>query len=552
MLGKATPRPAIHAAAALVAVLIILAAATPASARPLILSFPEATSKGQAMTLEIVAPPEARTCSLGFTRRGRKYGPYRVSLGGPTRMTKWKLARGVRGTWKARLTCGTSKKRPGSLGASETLLIARGKGRRSERFVIGDSFRSGIGSIPERPLPDVAARRRLKPVPAESWPECSNGAWVRSTHVVGFGVATEIGFAPSQLARAETLTRIREPGLYRDVWGELQRCARFPSLSGSQLDSLYKQLVCHARYGTTPAFGGPTWDLEAWHANVPWHVALDPRHGCELWGDVPNAGGEYVGRIVPSSDDELTDDGRPNPQKRAWLVEKVRGELDARRHIPTVKIYNCLVEAGRPAAVMLQEDFLRQYLPIVDPELTDSVCPPPPANTPPADTPPASPPTNPPSRARANAYDNYGSGAVGRAMCRGNPGNSLSMPGGTASQTFTVPPGAASIDTAKVQIDPDTRVTGHATLFVNDAARATASAAAVGDTTFTFGEVGVRPGDQVRLSITFSASFGKIITVYTVGAPGGTFTASNSCPDGAPSFSTSATGIRAVLSGWNQ
>ena len=45
----------------------------------------------------------------------------------------------------------------------------------------------------------------------------------------------------------------------------------------------------------------------------------------------------------------------------------------------------------------------------------------------------------PSSPQRVNAYENYGGGAAGHAMCRGNPGRPESMPGGTASQTFTVP-----------------------------------------------------------------------------------------------------------------
>lgn len=84
------------------------------------------------------------------------------------------------------------------------------------------------------------------------------------------------------------------------------------------------------------------------------------------------------------------------------------------------------------------------------------------------------------------------------------------MPGGIASQTFTVPEGVATLSGALVQIDPDSTVT---------------------------------------ISITFSATYGKITTVYTAGSPEGTFTASNSCPDGAPSLSTSVTGLRAVVSG---
>ncbi len=163
----------------------------------------------------------------------------------------------------------------------------------------------------------------------------------------------------------------------------------------------------------------------------------------------------------------------------------------------------------------------------------------------PQDPPPAPEPPRP-----VSAYDNYGSAnVVGRAMCRGNPGNAQSTPGGTAAQTFSVPSGVATLSSAMVQIDPDSRVTAHFSLMVNGATVATASAAAAGDTNFSFPAVSVRGGDSVRIAVTFSATYGKIITVYTVGAPGGTFTASNSCSDGAPNVSTSSTGLRAVVSG---
>jgi hypothetical protein len=167
---------------------------------------------------------------------------------------------------------------------------------------------------------------------------------------------------------------------------------------------------------------------------------------------------------------------------------------------------------------------------------------------PPCATPPSQPP---PGSTRVDLYNNYGAGAEGHAMCRGNPGRPESMPGGVATETFTVPPGAGSVDTALVQIDPDSSVTAHATLSVDGIALATADAVAAGDTTFNFPSVGVHPGDSLSLSISFSATSGKITTLYTVGVPGGTFTASNSCPDGAPSFTT-ASGLRAVISGWTQ
>jgi hypothetical protein len=157
--------------------------------------------------------------------------------------------------------------------------------------------------------------------------------------------------------------------------------------------------------------------------------------------------------------------------------------------------------------------------------------------------------SNPPTPTPVNAYDNYGPANAGHAMCRGNPGRPESMPGGSASQTFTVPPGVASLSGALIQIDPDPTVTAYLTVYMNGTAEATANAAAAGDTQFSFGPISVQAGDSVTIAVTFAATYGKIITVYTAGDPGGTFTASNSCSDGAPSLSTTSTGLRAVVSG---
>jgi hypothetical protein len=160
--------------------------------------------------------------------------------------------------------------------------------------------------------------------------------------------------------------------------------------------------------------------------------------------------------------------------------------------------------------------------------------------------------TTPSPSVRVLAYDNYGPANAGHAMCRGNPSRPESMPGGTASQSFTVGSGVATVDEVTVQIDPDSTVTGHGSLYVNGALKASTDANAAGDTTFTFPRVPVAAGDQVKFSVTFSATFGKIITVYTAGNPGGEFIASNSCTDGAPSVSTTSTGLRAVVRGWSR
>jgi len=87
------------------------------------------------------------------------------------------------------------------------------------------------------------------------------------------------------------------------------------------------------------------------------------------------------------------------------------------------------------------------------------------------------------------------------------------------------------------------------TLAVNGNVVATADAAAIGDTQFSFGPISVSAGEVMTLSISFTATYGKIITVYTAGDPGGTFTTSNSCPEGASNVSLTSTGLRARVSG---
>jgi len=240
----------------------------------------------------------------------------------------------------------------------------------------------------------------------------------------------------------------------------------------------------------------------------------------------------------------------------SWLYE-----ADGYRHwIPDGGTYNCLVNNN--ATVLNRPLRTVEALPdkvgswanctLASPTPTPSPTPSPsPSPSPTAVPTVGSQPTPTPTVTSqpVNAYANYGEPAVGRAMCRGNPGNPLSMPGGTVSQTFTVPVGVASLSSALVQIDPDSSVTAHLSLAVNGNTVATADAAAAGDTQFQFGPVTVSPGDTVTLTISFTATSGKIITVYTTGSPGGMFTASNSCPDGAPNVQTTSTGLRAVVSG---
>ena len=148
-------------------------------------------------------------------------------------------------------------------------------------------------------------------------------------------------------------------------------------------------------------------------------------------------------------------------------------------------------------------------------------------------------------------YDNYGAALTGYAVCRGNPGRPESMPGGTVSQTYTVPPGVSTLTGAVVQIDP-APVTVAATLSDGGAIVAQASATAAGDTTFNFGSVTVKPGDAITLTLTMTATSGKITTVYSAAGTPGQFTITDTCSDGATNITTAAAGLRSKLLGISQ
>lgn len=134
-------------------------------------------------------------------------------------------------------------------------------------------------------------------------------------------------------------------------------------------------------------------------------------------------------------------------------------------------------------------------------------------------------------------------------MCRGNPLQWRSLPGGTATETFTT--GAAvKLTGAQVQIDPDAAVTATASLSVDGSTVATDVEQAAGDTTFHFNGASAPAGSTIALTVTFTATAGKIITIYTVeGGTRGNLEVTNSCPDGAPTFSASEAGLRAKIWG---
>lgn len=166
----------------------------------------------------------------------------------------------------------------------------------------------------------------------------------------------------------------------------------------------------------------------------------------------------------------------------------------------------------------------------------------------PTTTAPTRVPTGPSTVQPHLYFDNYGPTSQGVPVCRGNPGRPESMPGGTVTQTFTAD-ATGTINAAKVQIDPDSTVTATAVLVVSGSDMATATQPATGDVVFSFPSVPVVAGATIGLRISFTATYGKIITIYQAGNPGGTFGVANSCSDGAPTFTRTDTGLRAIMSG---
>jgi hypothetical protein len=156
----------------------------------------------------------------------------------------------------------------------------------------------------------------------------------------------------------------------------------------------------------------------------------------------------------------------------------------------------------------------------------------------------------------AYTYYNYGSEERGQLMCRGNPNypEGHDVPGGSFSQTMTVPAGVATINTVEIQIDPVATETASLTLSVNGTPRASASATPNANTYFYLPNVAVSQGQSVAINVSLSDSGdnskGQLITIYGSNAGIGVFTWSNPCVQGNnESGSSTSHTLRAVVSG---
>jgi hypothetical protein len=162
----------------------------------------------------------------------------------------------------------------------------------------------------------------------------------------------------------------------------------------------------------------------------------------------------------------------------------------------------------------------------------------------------------PAAAAVAYTYNNYGTQTFYVPMCRGNPNypSGHDVPGGSFSQTMTVPAGVATINTVEIEIDPVATETASLTLSVNGTPRASASATPDASTYFYLPNVAVSEGQSVAINVSLSdsgdSSKGQIITIYGAGAGSGVFMYSNSCvQDPNETGSSTSNTLRAVVSG---
>lgn len=449
----------------------------------------------------------------------------RVSFRWPIRFTSCRLAGGREcksKEWKSgRVTVGL---RHADVDGQATYLT--GKAAASARVVIEARRTRSNRSAPRlmtdhRATSSTRARAASAPAITTIPPlhDCEGSRWMTNAGAAGSGEQFNVSFTPTGATRylARSI-----PGAYNMIWSDLMTCQPFAlDLTPDQRSSMFQQMMCHVLYGVGP-LGGSTFDFEAFRPSVPATTYLDVASYRCNWPPSTSAGDKFIGRIIQSNADTSS-------QRAAWLITGSKGRPQ-RLWIETASVYSCLRGKGFDGPDQVAGLFIAEYLPEA-PGKTASC----------SDVPIIHQPVN--------AYDNYGSANAGRAMCRGNPARPESMPGGTVRQSFTIGGQVATLSSATVQIDPDSRVSANLTLVLDGVPVASATSAASGDTNFSWSPVAVRSGQQATLQIYFTSSYGKIITVYTAGSPGGVFTTSNTCPDGAPSVTLSSTGLRAVVRG---
>jgi hypothetical protein len=329
-----------------------------AAAAPIVLPSLHPIATDKTIALELVPPQEAKVCSARIGRGERPGRRFPIELGGPSRRLSWHIAVSGHGQWTLSISCGTSKSRPDSLGTtSREFQLGHGRGRPRLRVMPG-SFRSTRGFLPvHAPRPDIAARFSISSeINTPAARPCAN-PYMSNAYVVGSSYATRIGFTPTT-DRVEDIDRL---------WRDLEACVPFPSMTSDARDSLIKQMACYEFYGPTPG-RGVTFDMEAWHENPSWPVAMKSATNCQHWPNVPLdlANSYFQGYIVQGSLDTST-------QKAAYLIELSPSHFWFKDHILTSKAFYC-TKASHPGPVVLPSDYLNEMIPNKGADIGDSAC----------------------------------------------------------------------------------------------------------------------------------------------------------------------------------
>ncbi|MFD8383894.1 DUF2599 domain-containing protein [Streptomyces sp. NPDC059679] len=109
----------------------------------------------------------------------------------------------------------------------------------------------------------------------------TNEPWVKQTEVytnLGNGKRS-VHVTPTDAAFKDADDDLQEN--WRQVWANTPL---FRNATQTEINSVSKQLYCHAAFAfPSPGgghFGGPTWDLETWRADIPWDSAEALRTQC--------------------------------------------------------------------------------------------------------------------------------------------------------------------------------------------------------------------------------------------------------------------------------
>ncbi|HLM49952.1 MAG TPA: DUF2599 domain-containing protein [Solirubrobacteraceae bacterium] len=143
----------------------------------------------------------------------------------------------------------------------------------------------GLAALAPAPAPPPApgaAEPAPAPAPAPAqpaWRSCRS-PWMSRAQGHDEPQGWKVSFVPTKRARYAARGT---PGAYADMWGDLRRCVPFPSIGEARLNSMFKQMVCHALYGVGN-LGGRTWDFESWRPDISSVKALRIEgHSCN-WG----------------------------------------------------------------------------------------------------------------------------------------------------------------------------------------------------------------------------------------------------------------------------